>query len=571
MADPSSSTQEPRISLDRSSSSEVDRRKSDTSRRRHDHYGGQRGSRSSRPNLPENQATASPKDKRSDYDEPAEFSNLDEVAAPPPVKDSIHASDLEALLTIPQQPGDSRLDEHARKRKSAQQGGQEVSELAALPPMQKSRGGEGVGQQSYPEDDGNVDDVSNITPGPFQPRQPRDYLHSMEGSGVPRHMTELYTISYLIFFSIIGTLARLGVQWITFYPGTPVVTPVIWANFAGSLLMGFLAEDQGLFNNSANNTLMSMPANVTTETEKQKYQSDIAEDYDKFVRAEATKRKKAIPLYIGLATGFCGSFTSFSSFARDMFLALSNKLPYPISHPHPGTAAPFTDATVGRNGGYGFEAFLHVVITTLALSLGGLVIGAQLAVFLESSTPRIHGNFVRKFLDPGMVVLAFGCWLGAVFLAIWPPADVWRGQVLFSLVFAPVGCFLRFFISMKLNGIIPSFPLGTFAVNMLGTAIEGMCFDIQHIRVGVMGRIGGGVVGCQVLQGVLDGFCGCLTTVSTWVAEINTLKRKHGWRYAFGSVLGGLCLMIVIMGSVRWSVGYTVPACNVGYPNKIHG
>jgi len=138
-------------------------------------------------------------------------------------------------------------------------------------------------------------------------------------------------------------------------------------------------------------------------------------------------------------------------------------------------------------------------------------------------------------------------------------------------VFAPIGCLLRFYASLKLNSLVPSFPLGTFAVNMLGTAIEGMCYDIQHVRVGVMGRVGGGMVGCQILQGVQDGFCGCLTTISTWVAEINGLKRKHGWAYAFGSVFGGLCLMVIVMGSVRWSVGFSTPVCDTGYTSKVHG
>ena len=86
-----------------------------------------------------------------------------------------------------------------------------------------------------------------------------------------------------------------------------------------------------------------------------------------------------------------------------------------------------------------------------------------------------------------------------------------------------------------------------------------------------MGRIGGGRVGCQVLQGVQDGFCGCLTTVSTWVSEINGLKRRHGWLYAFASVMGALSLMVVIMGSVRWPRGYGTPTCSTGYPNKLHG
>ncbi|KAF2486189.1 CrcB-like protein-domain-containing protein, partial [Neohortaea acidophila] len=388
-----------------------------------------------------------------------------------------------------------------------------------------------------------------------------------------RYLTELYTVSYLIFFAIMGTLARLGTQWITFYPGTPIVTPVIWANFAGSFIFGFLAEDQALFRQDSRRD----------RREEEKQMNASAEDRDRR-KAELTKRKKAIPLYIGLATGFCGSYTSFSSFTRDVFLALSNSLPTPVNHPHPGIVAPAPSSAIARHDGYSFEAFLQVIIFTIALSIGGLIIGAQVAAFADPITPRIHGRFVRKFVDPAAVFLGFGCWLGSIFLAIWPPdrpggplgdtswaQEKWRGEVLFALVFAPLGCLLRFYVSLKLNGLVPAFPLGTFAVNMFGTAIEGMCYDLQHVGVGIMGGLGGGRIGCQVLQGVQDGFCGCLTTVSTWVGEINGLRRKHGWGYAFASVLGGFCLMVVIMGSVRWSVGFSGTVCDTGYPNKVHG
>jgi fluoride ion exporter CrcB/FEX len=460
----------------------------------------------------------------------------------------------------------------SRRRKPPSPDEEELTEVAAPPPAQRSRDEEAgpgtVARQRFLEDTEGGEETSSEPSPPYRPKSPKDYVSKKDGDGgVPKFLTELYTISYLIFFALLGTLARLGTQWITFYPGTPMVTPVIWANFGGSLIMGFLAEDQCLFQDEPT---------PEAEAEKARPRVKIADGLDETAKADAAKRKKVIPLYIGLATGFCGSFTSFSSFARDFFLALSNDLPTPIDHPHPGTIAPNPSSTVSRNGGYSFEALLHVVITTLALSIGGLIAGAQIAVFLDPYTPRLNGVFLRKYVDRLIVLLGFGCWLGAVFLAIWPPdrsssPETWRGEVILALVFAPLGCLLRFYVSMKLNPLVPAFPLGTFAVNMFGTAVEGMCFDLQHAGLGAAGKVGGGIVGCQVLQGVMDGFCGCLTTVSTWVAEINGLKRKHGWFYAFASVLGGLCLLVVIMGSVRWSIGYRVPVCDTGYTSKIHG
>jgi fluoride ion exporter CrcB/FEX len=60
----------------------------------------------------------------------------------------------------------------------------------------------------------------------------------------------------------------------------------------------------------------------------------------------------------------------------------------------------------------------------------------------------------------------------------------------------------------------------------------------------------------------MDGFCGCLTTVSTWVAELVGMKRKReAYAYALASVSVALGLCVVIMGSVRWSVGWEGVVC----------
>ena len=592
-------TRRERLFLSDSDSEEDRRPSSSTARRNNNRYGSQRVNRGSRPTTRDGQRNSNSRGRRGSYEEPTAFENLDEQAAPPPIEnpDDRHTYGRQSFLedadrlgrSSPRATPERRSNEpheSVRKRRSAQQGQQVLSEVAAPPAVQKSLNDDddGIGRERFLEDEERGKDGSDEASPPFAQKRPEDYMsNGDESREVPKWLTELYTISHLIFFAILGTLARLGTQWITFYPGTPIVTPVVWANFGGSVVMGFLSEDQGLFRDRSTEHHTTNGQGV----EMRRRRSRIEEDMDemaKMSKADHSKRKKTIPLFIGLATGFCGSFTSFSSFARDFFLALSNDLPTPINHPHSGQSAPSPTTTVSRNGGYSFEAFIHVVFVTLALSLGGLIAGAQIAIFLDGRIPRIHGSFTRRFVDPLVVALGFGSWLGAVVLAIWPPDrpggpssrgswshEAWRGEVIFALVFAPLGCLLRFYASLKLNGLVPAFPLGTFAVNMLGTAVEGMCFDVQHVGVGVMGRVGGGLVGCQILQGIMDGFCGCLTTVSTWVVEISGLKRKHGWAYAFGSILGGLCLMVVIMGSVRWSAGYSEPICDTGYTSKVHG
>ncbi|KAK4200429.1 CrcB-like protein-domain-containing protein [Triangularia verruculosa] len=350
------------------------------------------------------------------------------------------------------------------------------------------------------------------------------------GYAVSRTATQIYTLSYLVFFSIFGTLARLGLQAITMYSGTPIIFTSIWPNFAGSVIMGFLAEDRMLFRQE-----WGTPSTNGSDAER----GSVSVDSEGARKAHLAI-KKTIPLYIGLATGFCGSFTSFSAFMRDVFLALSNDLPV-INAP-------------GRNGGHTFLALIAVPLITISMSLAGLFFGAHMAIFLEPYTPSLPFFITRKILDRLMVVFGWGCWLGAVIMSIFPPYDDWRGTATFALVFAPIGCLLRFYISLRLNNSVPSFPLGTFAVNIFGTAVLGMSWDLAHLPVG-------GVIGCQVLQGIQDGFCGCLTTVSTWVAELAVLRRRHAYIYAVCSVGTGLVMLVAIMGGLRWGDGWKPLVC----------
>ncbi|KAK1138288.1 hypothetical protein N8T08_003049 [Aspergillus melleus] len=361
-----------------------------------------------------------------------------------------------------------------------------------------------------------------------------------------KHATQLYTLSYLVFFAIFGTLARLGLQALTVYPGAPVVTGVLWANVGGSLLMGFFLEDKNLFREEwgSDDTFASHPGDATEQAKRHK------------------SVKKTIPLYIGLTTGFCGSFTSFSSFIRDIFLALSNDL-----------ADPSAPTISSRNGGYSFMALVAVILVTVALSLGALLCGAHLALALDPLVPAFPFRFTRRLLDPLFVCLGWGCWLGAVFMAIWPPdrhdasPETWRGQAIFAVVFAPLGCLVRYYVSLMLNTRIPAFPLGTFTVNIGGTVILAMCFDLQ--RVDGLGTVLSSsaasssiLTSCQVLEGVMDGFCGSATTISTWVAELNGLgRRRHAYTYGVLSIGVALGFFVIIVGSLRWTLGFVEPVC----------
>lgn len=520
-----------------------------------------------------------------EYNSPSDYANLDEVASPPPLEnpherrtyrhesleDTRHPSSSSYF-----EIGQFRVQDDLERRQSRRHGDSEdeedyksLTELAAPPLAQRDseirRAQRQEATKSPPTSDQSSREKDKETPPAKQEL-------------VSRLATQLYTISNLIFFSLLGTLARLGLQALTTYPGSPVQEGVVWANFAGSLFMGFLSEDRNLFSEGWGPAHESQNREKMPQGPDEEHNGSNVQELSEADGAAAKKRhsalKKTIPLYIGLATGFCGSLTSFSSFMRDVFLALSNDLPVPVSHLYAGPDRP--SATVPRNGGYSLMAVIAVILVTVCLSLGALQFGAHLAIALEGVTRALKIRPGRRLLDCALVILGWGAWLGAIIMAVWPPdrpggpsgrstwgLETWRGEAIFALVFAPPGCLLRFYASTHLNGRIVSFPLGTFAVNVFGTVVLGMCYDLQHAPLGSAGRvmIGGGQVGCQLLQGVMDGFCGCLTTVSTWVVELKTLRKRHAYVYGLTSVGVSLAFLVVIIGSLRWTVGFSAPAC----------
>jgi len=383
---------------------------------------------------------------------------------------------------------------------------------------------------------------------------------------VSKFKTALFTLSYLVLFSVLGTLARLGIEALTTYPGYPVTATALWANFSGSMFMGFLSEDRKLFQNHHPNSKSN------DDAEKRNRQPIAGDNGDSEAEKEAAKKahmaiKKTIPLYIGLTTGFCGSLTSFSTFMRDVFLELSNSAHF-IHGPY-----------FPRNGGYNFMALLAVIITTVCLSLSALQLGGHLAIATERFTPGLPRFLTRKVFDRCAVVLGWGLWLGAIVMAIWPPdrpggsaasgpttwsQETWRGQVIFGVVFAPLGTLIRFYAAIYMNGVFATFPLGTFVVNVLGCIVLGMAWDLNHAPLNSsLQSVGGGIVGCQVLQGIQDGFCGCLTTVSTWVLELTSLKRRHAYLYGLMSILLPLAFLVVIMGTLQWTQGFSEPSCSI--------
>ncbi|EFN56313.1 hypothetical protein CHLNCDRAFT_144735 [Chlorella variabilis] len=130
----------------------------------------------------------------------------------------------------------------------------------------------------------------------------------------------------------------------------------------------------------------------------------------------------------------------------------------------------------------------------------------------------------------------------------------WLRTIWASVLLGPAGCILRWYLSRfnyKLRGSWDWLPAGTFAANMLGVTIDCALQCVLQRRYEAAGYWG-----VLWLTAVQSGFCGSLTTVSTFVTEVVKFadaipENFHAYTYAAMSLGGGAALFLALFG---WSV-----------------
>lgn len=102
---------------------------------------------------------------------------------------------------------------------------------------------------------------------------------------------------------------------------------------------------------------------------------------------------------------------------------------------------------------------------------------------------------------------------------------------------AAIGAWLRWWLGMLMNPLLPALPLGTLAANLLGGYLMG-------IALGIFTHFASLPVEVRLL--ITTGFLGGLTTFSTFSAEAVTLlsRQQYGWAAAHISshLLGSLAM-----------------------------
>lgn len=113
-------------------------------------------------------------------------------------------------------------------------------------------------------------------------------------------------------------------------------------------------------------------------------------------------------------------------------------------------------------------------------------------------------------------------------------------SVLFISIGASLGALIRWWLSLTMNAIFPTIPLGTLAANIIGGFLMGVFMGITrgHAFIPEAARLA-----------VATGFLGGLTTFSTFSAETVTLisNQEYFWTCAIvighvaGSLLATIC------------------------------
>lgn len=301
--------------------------------------------------------------------------------------------------------------------------------------------------------------------------------------------------------------------------------------------------------------------------------------------------------WFAVATGLCGSFTTFSSFSVAVFNVFAGSA---------GTSA--------VSGGQRFVDGLATLVFGSCVFVAGILVGAHMwagYVHLEEwwIAKRASGTDVAKLEDDAKgqetetfkfeflplawtpfpaprrsfsdFFLAFLviCSITAIVvtLALDAQSTIPKARSFgFGMLFAPLGTLLRYKLSrynvpasaapragiMKL--FPKTFPAGTFFANVLGTAILSMLFVVgRTVPVSVVPATAGlsDSYQCALISAASDGFCGCLTTVSTLCFELVSMSRVDGglgraYRYGSASALAGLLICTAIIGGAYWGHGW---------------
>lgn len=287
----------------------------------------------------------------------------------------------------------------------------------------------------------------------------------------------LNTIVPIILFSYLGTAIRLAFNQLgdRQYP----LTACFWSNMFGCFIMGMIIEQK---------------AHIQEQF--------VIESKCHLVERECFFFSSFHQLYVGLTTGLCGSITTFSG---AMYYSCVGLFEHSALY------------------SYSVSNYLSIMISLFSSSFIGFLMGRHLSHFLLPASSIVtmkrvllkmkdHGN---RWFFPILISISLPT---SIILTVLLPIGRWT-YFIYSIVFCPLGSLSRYLLSVVFN-FNPQFPLGTLLANLCGSLIYfGVVAISQYVKISSF-------LLKQILIGILQGYCGCLTTVSTLITELNTIESK---------------------------------------------
>lgn len=359
------------------------------------------------------------------------------------------------------------------------------------------------------------DEVSPLQPEFWKPRN----IMSVEDTPFSKR--------YLVFLQVLfggvtGNMARYATTQLTSYSGEYVhfgPGTCLWSNFIACFVMAWCNHAFGLWNS-------------------------ILADSDK-------TNMKQIALHSGITAGFCGSYSTWSSLLIELTFktldSLNGGLPLP-------------------NHGYGVMEFFSVLLVQMGVSYLGYSLGTDFARLMDlwSTGEKFSRMFTYqtcRMLELVLALLGVLSYVSQIVLsAVLPVENFWKVHYALPIVIGCCGTYLRFYLS-RYNGSfgINWFPSGTLMANIIA------CFLVAVLYILLYGVNSDGewlitdTVSRMVVLSFSSGFCGSLSTQSSFVNELYNLAHPYQ-RYTYFGITFITCFipMLLIDGIYYWCRGFSL-------------
>lgn len=313
------------------------------------------------------------------------------------------------------------------------------------------------------------------------------------------HVTYLFALSVA---SYAGVIARIYLAKLSQWDGVPLF-PSLYAEMVGTAIMGFTISHKGVL------------------------------------------EKNHSAVYQAIATGLCGSITTFSSWNSEATSVLIQANEYPPDN---------AQRMIG---------WITILLLGFGMPVASLHFGKHLAHLSPWCDRRLQGNLSENedaqvtprgwrcsagHCGTAESILIVVLWVFSTVLVTFLPFYFNQFDLMFSCVFSFVGTYTRWHLA-PLNAVFKDFKLGTFLVNVLGSWILGATLVLKKHFGSQLDQLG-----AAALTGVATGFCGCLTTVSTFAVELTSLSLRGTYIYGLCSVILAQLGLAIIRGVYLWTV-----------------